>query len=104
MEEKKQNEEIQSRRDFFKKAAKKALPVIGAITLASSPIIANAAENYPMGCAYCKDTCLASCVGSCYGYCKGTCKYECTGTCKNTCRTTCSGTCHTSCSNSSKSW
>ena len=50
MEEKKQKEELQSRREFFKQAAKKALPVIGAIALASTPIIANAAEKEPMGC------------------------------------------------------
>lgn len=33
MEEKNKREEIQSRREFFKKAAKAALPVVGAILL-----------------------------------------------------------------------
>ncbi|MBP5535462.1 MAG: hypothetical protein J6X62_01580 [Bacteroidales bacterium] len=39
MEEKKQNEEFKSRREFFKEAAKKALPIIGAIALASSTLL-----------------------------------------------------------------
>lgn len=29
MEEKKKNEELQNRREFFKEAAKKALPILG---------------------------------------------------------------------------
>lgn len=46
METKKQkNEELKSRREFFKEAAKKALPVLGAIALAGSPIIAQAAKK-----------------------------------------------------------
>lgn len=92
MEEKKQNEELQSRREFFKEAAKKALPVIGAIALASSPILAQAAEKEPMGCT-------GTCYGMCQGSCKG-CQYTCSGTCKNGCtgcQYTCSGTCSNSC-------
>ena len=93
MKEKKQNEEIQSRREFFKEAAKKALPVIGAIALASSPIIAQTANRTdPMGCT---GTCYGMCVGSCKG-----CEYTCSGTCKNGCtgcRYTCSGTCKNGC-------
>ena len=38
------NEELQSRREFFKKAAKGALPILGAVVLASAPGLANAAE------------------------------------------------------------
>ena len=96
MKEKKQNEELQSRREFFKQAAKKALPVIGAIALASSPIIAQAAEKTTMGCT---GTCYGMCVGSCKGCqntCSGTCKHACTGcqyTCSGTCKNSCSGTC-----------
>ena len=40
MEKNKQNEELQSRREFFKKAAKSALPILGAVVLASAPGIA----------------------------------------------------------------
>ena len=38
MEKKNSNEELQSRREFFKKAAKAALPVVGAVVLSSLPI------------------------------------------------------------------
>ena len=38
MKTKNENEELQSRREFFKSAAKKALPVIGAIALALSTL------------------------------------------------------------------
>lgn len=52
MEKNKQNEELQSRREFFKKAAKSALPILGAVVLASAPGIANAAESAAeMGCS-----------------------------------------------------
>ena len=93
MEEKKQNEEFQSRREFFKEAAKKALPIIGAIALASSPIIAQAAENEPMGC-------YVGCEGGCYGSCSGTCQggcMGCSGTCTGGCNGGCMGGCYMSC-------
>ena len=54
METKNKNEEIQSRREFFKKAAKVALPVVGAIALANLPI-ANAEAQY--GCLGCGQSC-----------------------------------------------
>lgn len=94
MKEKKQNEELQSRREFFKDAAKKALPIIGAIALAGSPIIARATE--PMNCRY------EACVGGCHNGCSGTCKGSCETTCHNSCRDTCKGSCSGTCHNSSK--
>ena len=86
MEEKNKREEIQSRREFFKKAAKAALPVVGAAIL-SSVLFMNA-EAAPSGCT-------GTCYGTCYGACKG-CENTCSGTCKNACEGceyTCSGTC-----------
>ena len=81
MKEKKQIEELQSRREFFKDAAKKALPIIGAIALASTPSIVHAAEATPMGCNY---GCTKVCSGSvCQGTCEGTCRFTCSGGCKN---------------------
>lgn len=44
MVKKEKNEELQSRREFFKKAAKGALPILGAVVLASAPGLANAAD------------------------------------------------------------
>ena len=53
MEENKKNqkEEIQSRREFFKNAAKGVLPILGAMLLAGSPAIVKAASIVPMGCS-----------------------------------------------------
>lgn len=49
MEKKNCNEELQSRREFFKKAAKGVLPILGAVVLAGAPAIVKAAEENPMG-------------------------------------------------------
>ncbi|MCI6252526.1 MAG: Cys-Xaa-Xaa-Xaa repeat radical SAM target protein [Bacteroidales bacterium] len=97
------NEELQSRREFFKKAAKRALPILGAIVLANAPVIANAAEEAPMGCNYfcsggCSGSCGRSCSYGCYGGCKGGCSGACSYTCQNTCKGTCQGRCSGGCS------
>lgn len=77
MEKKEKREELQSRREFFKKAAKSALPILGAIVLANAPGIANAAEDAPMGCNY---GCTTTCIGSCKGACSS-CSHGCARTC-----------------------
>lgn len=76
------NEELQSRREFFKQAAKGALPILGAIALANMPLLAKAAPA---------DRCYAgyACTGGCSGNCKGACKFgcsSCSGSCKGTCK------------------
>ena len=88
-----EKEELQSRREFFKEAAKKALPVIGAIALVSSPILANATEMQSMGCEN-------SCSGGCTGGCSGSCSSRCTG-CSGTCTGSCKGSCAVGCTSSS---
>ncbi|WP_182435865.1 hypothetical protein [Leyella stercorea] len=52
MKKNEKNEELQSRREFFKKAAKGALPILGAILLSGAPQILNVAEKSPMGFCY----------------------------------------------------
>lgn len=79
------NEELQSRREFFKKAAKGALPILGAIVLAGAPSIMSAAES---GCNC--TSCTASCSGGCTG-CSGGCQGTCTTTCSYGCKGTCKG-------------
>ncbi len=86
MSNKKQNEELQSRREFFKKAAKAALPVVGAVVLSSIPNVMHAATD----CDY-------NCSGSCSRGCKGSCEEYCKDDCKNTCQWSCSGQCYNSC-------
>lgn len=83
------NEELQSRREFFKKAAKATLPMIAAVALANAPAIVNAE------CDYC--TCAGNCKGACSGGCSTTCYKGCSTSCKDTCNYTCRSTCSGSC-------
>ena len=99
MEEKKEN--AQSRREFFKNAAKNVLPILGITLLANIPMTIHATET-PMGCNGCAGKCMASCKGTCNGGCKGSCKYDCTGGCKTGCRNTCKNTCSGRCTGTSK--
>lgn len=84
MDKKKRNEEIQSRREFFKNAGKKALPILGAVALMNIPTIAKAVEA--TGCT----------SGGCYGSCSTRCENVCTGcgsACQNGCAAGCTGGC-----------
>ena len=100
--EKMKKQELQSRRDFFKKAAKGVLPILGAVVLASSPLLSQAAEKAPMGCDYsCYNSCSGACTSSCTG-CGGGCGNTCYGTCKGDCDRNCFGTCYKTCSGSSR--
>ena len=84
------NEELQSRREFFKKAAKGALPILGLAIMANVPTISNASES-----EYC--TCSGNCKGACSGGCSTTCYSGCYSSCKTGCNYTCKGTCGGSC-------
>lgn len=99
MEQKNKKDGIQSRREFFKNAAKKGLPLLAAAVLASTPVLSKASE--PL---VCENSCYGSCsdgCGSynCRGYCKGTCEGTCEGQCGGCtgCKGTCSGTCKFGC-------
>lgn len=90
MEKTNKNEELQSRREFFKRAAKGVLPILAAVALTSAPNIIRAAEDPAMGCDYkcvnsCSDRCDGSCRTGCYLGCKEYCKGGCTGGCKSGC-------------------
>ena len=76
MKKNKNNEELQSRREFFKNAAKGALPILGAIVLASSPSIVKAAQGKSMGCS---SNCSSTCRGGCWRGCLTGCKMGCKG-------------------------
>ncbi|MCD8291832.1 MAG: Cys-Xaa-Xaa-Xaa repeat radical SAM target protein [Prevotella sp.] len=75
MKNNKKNEELQSRREFFKKAAKATLPVIGAIALMSIP---TASKAISMGCS--NDACTGTCMGTCKGTCES-CSHGCAVSC-----------------------
>ena len=90
MKQKKTNEELQSRREFFKKAAKAALPVVGAVLLSQvSTIPALAATE----CSGCTGACVSTCAGACMGTCKGSCDSSCRGTCDGSCNAACGDKC-----------
>lgn len=90
MKQKKTNEELQSRREFFKKAAKSALPVVGAVLLSQvSTIPALAATE----CSGCTGACVTTCAGTCMGTCKGSCDASCQGTCDGSCKAGCGDKC-----------
>ncbi len=60
---------IQSRREFFKTATKKALPIIGgALLIGSSPLFTSCED-----CEDCGITCTAECSSGCSSTCKSTC-------------------------------
>lgn len=90
MENKKErNEEIQSRREFFKKAAKGALPILGMLVLNTTLLTScNEDDSYfSTGCTG------SSCVGSCDNSCSGDCDSSCTDNCALGCSYGCSGSC-----------
>lgn len=89
------NEDIQSRREFFKEAAKKALPVVGAIVLASSPSVAQMVQLSPSDCN-------TGCTGGCRTGCEEGCSHNCNTTCKDTCKDHCNTTCKGSATNYEK--
>ena len=96
---KKNTEGLESRRDFFKHAAKAALPILGAIVLAGAPQVLDAAEKTPSNCRYgCSTACSSSCTSTCYNTCIGSCR----GTCRDACASMCNG-CHHSCTGSCSS-
>ena len=90
MKKNQKNEELQSRREFFKKAAKSALPILGAISLSFYPIFSDAIEtSREMGCGMgCRNECIATCKGSCSMKCVNSCAAGCDNYCSRTCRNT----------------
>lgn len=117
MNNKDQNRELLSRRDFFRKAAINTLPFIAAIAV---PPIFTACTSEPTptptGCDGCSSTCEGSCDKSCSGSCEESCAgsssnsgsscSDCSNSCKENCSTSCKesclGTCKESCSYSSE--
>ena len=59
-----QDNEFQTRREFFKNAAKSTLPILGLAVLATLPV-----QNPTTGCEACTGGCI-SCIG-CGGMCTG---------------------------------
>ncbi len=75
-----ENENLESRRSFFKKAAKATLPILGAMLISSTPLFAQKLESESGSCNWgCQNSCSGSCGGACSYSCQNTCKGYCTG-------------------------
>lgn len=71
--------ELQTRREFFKSAAKGALPILGMVVFGST-LLASCERDDDDGGSGC-----GKCNGSCSGSCDATCRYKCSGGCKTGC-------------------
>ena len=77
-------EGLQSRREFFRKAAHKALPLLGLAVVGPSLFTSCTDRND------CKNSCEITCEGSCSGSCSTGCEGSAIGdTCANGCSSTC---------------
>lgn len=87
--------ELKNRREFFKEAAKKTLPILGmAIMSVAVPTMIQSCTKE----TNCKDVCTNACKITCQTSCVGQCQYQCTGSCKGSCDYGCKTTCKTTCS------
>ncbi|WP_294546006.1 hypothetical protein [uncultured Bacteroides sp.] len=103
MKKKNSNDELISRRQFFKKAAGLVLP---AIALTALPSILTSCEideppldegNGGGGCSDCSGKCKDTCSGQCTRSCASTCKSNAANT--TGCNNNCKGKCFVGCSN-----
>ena len=85
--DKNRNKELQSRREFFKNAAKGVLPILGTIVLANAPVLAHSLNSDATSCTTCRGGCYG-CAGTCSGKCSDACT-SCSGLCQGTCRGMC---------------
>jgi len=92
MEKNKKDEELQSRRDFLKKTAKGALPILG-ISLFGPSILTSCQkdEEKRSSSSSSSNGCGNSCSGSCQSGCSGSCDSSCSGNCDG-----CTGGCDAS--------
>lgn len=125
----KEKNKIQNRREFFKQAAKKTLPVLAIAPILQScdtmlivlEAMAEASTQYqnsqptstyspsssynaPTGCSSCSSACNNSCSNSCRGDCAGECYTGCRGTCDKTCQGECGSACRVACVNTCRGY
>lgn len=117
--------ELMSRRRFFKKTVKEILPMLGAFVAAPTVIMSTLTSCGCDDCeATCQDDCEGACKFNCYDSCSSSsagggcsdcssscsasstsstcssCANDCTSSCKETCQNTCENACLTSCEGS----
>lgn len=115
MKEKDEHEELHSRREFFKRAAKGTLPILvmglgfsSCGTGGFDELLEDWKEEPNKGTegegetgSGCTD-CSGGCSTSCKGGCKSACGTECSTNCKNSCLNGCDVTCKSTCKGSCK--
>lgn len=87
MKKSEKNEELQSRREFFKSAAKGALPILAFSVLGPSFLTScekdkDSGDSGGCGNSSCRGECDSSCSGSCDEDCTDVCAFGCSGTCE----------------------
>lgn len=91
---------LQSRREFFKEASEKALPILGMAILASTPILNSCTkEPDPSGCNGCSNNCEDSSTNSTCSSCSNNCENSSTSSGCSSCSDNCSSGCNTDCTN-----
>ena len=98
---KKENEELKSRREFFKKAAKSTLPILG--TVVFSQMLLTSCDLPWVEDPDAVD-CKNGCSGSCGSGCSGSCDSSCSGSCDEDCTDVCAYGCTGSCDSTTRSW
>ena len=89
---------LKNRREFFKEAAKKTLPILGMAVMATiAPSIMQSCTKSLDCVDACTNACQNTCRTTCVGGCSKTCTGNCDTSCKGDCNTTCSGTCWVRC-------
>lgn len=100
----KQNNELKSRREFFKKTAKGALPIVAGVILSTMPHIINASTETAMSCDLaCYGGCYRTCNNRCQS-CQGGCNTNCAVSCDKTCKRICSDNCYKSCTGGNEAY
>lgn len=104
MKENKKKEELQTRREFFKNAAKSALPIVAGVFLTTIPQVTNASTKIIMDCDLgCYGGCYRTCNNRCQG-CQGGCNTNCAVSCDKTCKAICSDNCYKSCTGGNQAY
>lgn len=101
MTKKEKNEELQSRREFFKSAAKGALPIL-AFTMLGSSTLTSCGDDKPSTKTGSSSN-SSGCGSNCSGGCKSSCSGDCDGGCTNNCDSLCGGDCWAYCESKAKS-
>lgn len=86
----KQNKKLQSRREFFKEASEKALPILGMALFASTPILNSCTkDSTPSECNGCSNNCEGNSTSSVCSSCNNNCQNSSTSTGCSSCSDGC---------------